>query len=99
MFKVGDRVVDIWGRGEGTVTSIRAEVNYPIETSFGETYTTTGKHKQSDNLPSLKHVGAPTDHSTERITGLATIITLSDGTRIYHPDQGQPFILPTRTLL
>lgn len=52
--------------------------------------------------PTLRIVHPPvaTDqYSVIKIERLASLITLSDGTRIYHPDSGQPFQLTTKETL
>lgn len=102
MFSVGDLVIDITGRGEGTVTYIETGSMFGIQTSFGCTYTETGYYSLTDSAPSLKPYKDSAEckcTTIESVAGIATIVTLSDGTRIYHPHQGQPFILPTTQIL
>ena len=100
MFRVGDEVIDTTGRGEGTIISIKNSDSFPIHTSFGATYKTDGRYQGSDTYPSLKKRESLHSGTTiERIPGIANLITLPDGTRIYHPDSGQPFQLTSKETL
>lgn len=106
MFKVGDKVYCDYYNQAGTVTSINSgNSTYPIQVHFDnrtkDTYTTTGS-VQVNSKPTLRiaHPSVATDqYSVIKIERLASLITLSDGTRIYHPDSGQPFQLTTKESL
>ena len=106
MFKVGDRVYCDYYKLAGIVTSLNSgSANYPIRVQFnngtGDIYTKDGR-MNTDGKPSL-HIFNPlitTDqYSIISIEHLAQLVTLADGTRIYHPASGQPFQLTTKETL
>jgi len=106
MFRAGDKVYCDYYKQSGTIVSLNSgSSNYPIQVLFDngtkDTYTTTGS-VQVNSKPTLRiaHSSVATDqYSVIKIERLASLITLSDGTRIYHPDSGQPFQLTTKETL
>ena len=106
MFKVNSIVYCDYYKLAGTVTSLNSgSANYPIQVRFDngttDNYTTTGS-VQVNSKPTLRiaHPSVATDqYSVIKIERLASLITLSDGTRIYHPDSGQPFQLTSKETL
>lgn len=106
MFKVDDKVYCDYYNQAGTVTSINSGSNtYPIRVQFnngtGDIYTKDGR-MSIDGKPSLRIFNPliTTDqYSVISIEHLAQLVTLPDGTRIYHPASGQPFQLTTKETL
>lgn len=106
MFQVGDKVYCDYYKQSGTITSLNSgSGNYPIQVRFDngtkDTYTTTGS-VQINSKPTLRiaHPSVATDqYSIILIEHLANLVTLPDGTRIYHPTSGQPFQLTTKETL
>ena len=106
MFKVDNKVYCDYYKQTGTVTSINSgSNNYPIQVHFdngtSDTYTKDGRMSTSSK-PSL-HIFNPSvttdQYSIIAIEHLANLVTLTDGTRIYHPASGQPFQLTTKETL
>lgn len=106
MFKVGYKVYCDYYTLEGIVTSVNSgSNNYPIRVQFNngttDIYTKDGK-MNTDSKPSLRifNPSITTDqYSIISIEQLAKLVTLPDGTRIYHPASGQPFQLTTKETL
>lgn len=106
MFKVDDKVYCDYYNQVGTVTSINSGNNtYPIQVYFdngpSDTYTKDGR-MNTGSKPSLRIFNPliTTDqYSIISIEHLANLVTLPDGTRIYHPASGQPFQLTTKETL
>lgn len=106
MFKVDDKVYCDYYKQAGTVTSINSEnTTYPIQVHFDngtrDTYTKDGR-MNTGSKPSLRifNPSITTDqYSVISIEHLANLVTLPDGTRIYHPASGQPFQLTTKETL
>ena len=109
MFKVNSRVYCDYYKLTGTVTSLNSgNSNYPIQVQFNNEpadiyaiYTKDGR-MSTDGKPSLRifNPSITTDqYSIISIEHLANLVTLPDGTRIYHPDSGQPFQLTTKETL
>lgn len=106
MFQVGDKVYCDYYKQAGTVTSTNGgSNNYPIrvqfDNNFTDIYTKDGK-MNTVGKPTLRiaHPSVATDqYSVIKIEHLANLVTLSDGTRIYHPTSGQPFQLTTKETL
>ena len=106
MFRVGDKVYCDNHKQAGTITSLNSgSSTYPIQVHFNnrtaDTYTKDGR-VEANNKPSLRitHPSATTNqYSIISIEQLAQLVTLPDGTRIYHPASGQPFQLTTKETL
>ena len=106
MFQVGDKVYCDYYKQSGTIASLNGgSNNYPIQVRFDngtkDTYTTTGS-VQVSSKPTLRIFNPSItidQYSVIKIERLASLITLSDGTRIYHPDSGQPFQLTSKETL
>lgn len=106
MFKVNSRVYCDYYKLAGTVTSINSGNNtYPIQVYFdngpSDIYTKDGRMNTGGKL-SLRifNPSITTDqYSIISIEHLANLVTLADGTRIYHPASGQPFQLTTKETL
>lgn len=106
MFKVNSRVYCDYYNQAGTVTSINSgSNNYPIQIHFddgiSDTYTKDSR-MDTGSKPSLRIFNPliTTDqYSIISIEHLANLVTLPDGTRIYHPVSGQPFQLTTKESL
>ena len=106
MFKVNSRVYCDYYKLTGTVTSLNSgSSNYPIRVQFDnrttDIYTKDGR-MSTDGKPSLRifNSSITTDqYSIISIEHLANLVTLPDGTRIYHPASGQPFQLTTKETL
>ena len=106
MFKVNSRVYCDYYKLAGTVTSLNSgRNNYPIRVHFDngttDIYTKDGK-MNTGGKPSLRifNPSITTDqYSIISIEHLANLVTLPDGTRIYHPTLGQPFQLTTKESL
>ena len=106
MFKVGDKVYCDYCEQRGVVVSVsNRSANYPIEVHFDnetrDTYTEDGRPSLG-TTPSLRifNLSITTDqYSIISIEHLANLVTLPDGTRIYHPASGQPFQLTTKEIL
>lgn len=106
MFKVDSRVYCDYYKLAGTVTSLNSgSNNYPIQVRFNngttDIYTKDGR-MSTDSKPSLRifNPSVTTDqYSIISIEHLAQLVTLADGTRIYHPASGQPFQLTTKETL
>ena len=106
MFKVDDKVYCDYYKLAGIVTSLNSgSNNYPIRVQFNngtkDTYTKDGR-MSADGKPSLRifNLSITTDqYSIISIKHLAQLVTLPDGTRIYHPTSGQPFQLTTKESL
>lgn len=106
MFQVNDKIYCDYYKQAGTVTSINSGNNdYPIRVQFNngakEIYTKNGK--VSMNSKQSLHIFNPSittdQYSIISIEHLAKLVTLPDGTRIYHPASGQPFQLTTKETL
>ena len=106
MFRVGDKVYCNYYKQAGTIVSLNSgNSTYPIQVHFNneteDTYTKDGR-VSANSKPTLciHNPSVATDqYSVIKIERLASLITLSDGTRIYHPDSGQPFQLTTKETL
>ena len=104
MFQVNSRVYCDYYKLAGTVTSLNSgSNNYPIRVQFSngttDIYTKDGR-RSTDSKPSLRIPSVTTDqYSIISIEHLAKLVTLPDGTRIYHPASGQPFQLTTKETL
>lgn len=106
MFKVNSRVYCDYYKQTGTVASTNSgSNNYPIQVQFNngttDIYTKDGR-MNTDGKPSLRILNPSiiTDqYSIISIEQLANLVTLADGTRIYHPVSGQPFQLTTKETL
>lgn len=106
MFQVNDKVYCDYYKQSGTIVSLNSgSNNYPIQVRFDngtkDTYTTTGS-VQVNSKPTLRifNPSITTDqYSIIAIEHLAQLVTLADGTRIYHPASGQPFQLTTKETL
>lgn len=106
MFQVGDKVYCEYYKQAGTVISTNnASNNYPIrvqfDNNFTDIYTKDGK-MNTVGKPTLRifNQSITTDqYSIISIEHLANLVTLPDGTRIYHPTSGQPFQLTTKETL
>lgn len=106
MFKVDDKVYCDYYKLAGTVTSLNSGRNtYPIRVQFNngttDIYTKDGR-MSTDGKPFLRifNPSITTDqYSIISIEHLANLVTLPDGTRIYHPTSGQPFQLTTKETL
>ena len=106
MFQVNDRVYCDHYNQAGTVTSLNSgSSTYPIRVQFNngttDIYTKDGR-MNTGSKPSLRifNPSVTTDqYSIILIEQLAQLVTLPDGTRIYHPASGQPFQLTTKESL
>lgn len=106
MFQVNSRVYCDYYKQAGTVTSLNSgSNNYPIRVQFNngttDSYTKDGR-MSIDGKSSLRifNPSITTDqYSVISIEHLAQLVTLLDGTRIYHPASGQPFQLTTKESL
>ena len=106
MFQINDRVYCDYYKQVGTVISTDNGNNtFHIQVYFDngtrDTYTKDGRINISDR-PSLCifNPSVTTDqYSIISIRYIAQLITLADGTRIYHPASGQPFQLTTKETL
>lgn len=103
MFQVSDRVYCEYYNKIGTVVSTNSgSNNYPIRVQFDDnstnTYTRTGA-ASIDGRPWLKIHNTSDQYTITQIEHLARLVTLPDGTRIYHPASGQPFQLTTKETL
>ena len=106
MFKINDRVYCDYYKQSGTVISTdNGNSTFHIQVHFDngtrDTYTRDGRINISGK-PSLRifKTSITTDqYSITSIGYIAQLITLADGTRIYHPASGQPFQLTTKESL
>ena len=106
MFQVGDKVYCEYHKQTGVVTSINSgSSTYPIQVHFNnrtrDSYTKDGS-VNANRKPSLciHNLSIITDqYSIISIEQLAQLVTLPDGTRIYHPASGRPFQLTTKESL
>lgn len=103
MFQVGDRVYCEYYNKTGTVISTNNKSNnYPIRVQFDDNstdiYAKTGA-VNTTGRPCLKIHNTSDQYTITRVEQLAQLVTLPDGTRIYHPASGQPFQLTTKESL
>ena len=106
MFQVGDKVYCNYYKQAGTIASLNSgNSTYPIQVHFNnktsDTYTKDGR-VSANSKPTLciHNPSIITDqYSIISIEQLAQLVTLPDGTRIYHPDSGQPFQLTSKETL
>lgn len=106
MFKVGDKVYCDYYKQAGTVASVNSGSNtYPIQVHFdnGTRHTYTKDGGMSTGSKPYLRIFNPSittaQYSIISIEHLANLVTLPDGTRIYHPASGQPFQLTTKETL
>ena len=101
MFEVGDNVISI-NFGNGVITSIDNNQDYPIKVQFqnyvkAETFTKYGHYKKSndythpDNIKKVETTPEAINYKKTKVTGFGFLLELDNGICIYHPNQGQPF--------
>lgn len=101
MFEVGDSVISITF-GDGVVTSIDDDVEYPVNVKFEdytkeESFTENGfyhkmnEHTNPDNIQKVDTTQEVINYKKTRVTGFGLLLEFDNGICIYHPNQGQPF--------
>ena len=99
-FQVDDVVLDSSHSSEAVVVvSVNSgDINYPIQTSVGRTYTLEGRYHASDPI-TLTLIERPNkEYKIEQITSTSKLITFANGTQIY--DNGNyVLLLPTKGIL
>ena len=101
MFEVGDNVISI-NFGNGVVTSIDSNKDYPIKVKFKkyeseETFSRYGLYRKTnedthpDNIKKSDTTPEVINYKKTKVTGFGFLLEFDNGICIYHPNQGQPF--------
>ena len=107
MFEVGDKVISDYF-GEGIVVEVNTKVNYPvlvrfIKSSSLEGFTEYGLYRKSskdtdkNNIKKVDNTTEEDNYKKTKVKDFGHLIEFYNGICIYHPNQGQPFQVYTKS--
>ena len=107
MFEVGDKVIADYF-GEDKVVEVKTKVNYPvlvrfIKSSSLEGFTEYGLYRKSskdtdkNNIKKVDNTTEEDNYKKTKVKDFGHLIEFDNGICIYHPNQGQPFQVYTKS--
>lgn len=107
MFEVGDKVISDYF-GEGKVVEVNTKLDYPvlvrfIKSSSLEGFTEYGLYRKSskdtdkNNIKKVDNTTEEDNYKKIKVKDFGHLIEFDNGVCIYHPNQGQPFQVYTKS--
>ena len=107
MFEVGDKVISDYF-GEGNVVEVNTKLDYPVLVRFiksssleGSTeyglYRKSSKDTDKNNIKKVDNTTEEDNYKKTKVKDFGHLIEFYNGICIYHPNQGQPFQVYTKS--